>query len=634
MIIAVPSGFLGLMYISATSARFSISGLGLQEIPNPVDALLSRQLDVELYLDIEGHGFVSIPVKSLRGQIYLEDTYMGVVSSTEPFRIPASGTTTTHLTFHLDLTTISLTDIQYVAESITSHNGEVKVGFDGYVEPIILFFPITVPISQNTYTLTLSDAPKISSMYWDTTSVGVGESVGFHVTVENVFRGASINGILDLSVREDVKFGSDVDATVYQFPVQLQPGASKTIIDTFVPYKESSTRGFFLKARWGADVIAEQDNTYPPRLSIIEGRLNLIDVYWTVDDVIVTSCELGEYVKAHITVRAVDGAVDDSIKVKIRKDMEGWLDKDFKFVDFDVSLNKGESKVYTISFNPDEPSGGNLRGYFIEIEGDLSWTMPNTYPPRLTVNAEEEGTPSIVSVWWTADGSIVTEVERGQTIQAHIKVKTVGGDISGSINIRVRKDIPYLPDEDHKIQTYAISLTENQQTELTISFTASDSTSSSFRGYFIQIDFTTWDTSWTMDDTYPPRLTVKAEAPTEGTPSLQNVWWTVNNQVVTQSQQGQTVKAHVRIKALGGSVQGTITVRVRKDIAFLPDEDHKVKSFSITLIQDQVIDFTVIFTASEKSGLTFRGYFIQIDFNSWDTTWTMESSYPPRLKVN
>jgi hypothetical protein len=42
----------------------------------------------------------------------------------------------------------------------------------------------------------------------------------------------------------------------------------------------------------------------------------------------------------------------------------------------------------------------------------------------------------------------------------------------------------------------------------------------------------------------------------------------------------------------------------------------------------------VTFIASDKSGFSFRGYFIEVDFDSWGNSWTMESDYPPRLTVN
>jgi len=632
LVVATLLSYLGMLYVSATSARYGISGANFSQIPHLAEALLSRQLDIELYFDIEGHGLLSVPVKSLNGQIYLEDTYMGNVKSTEPFRIPASGTTTAHLTFHLDLSSISLADIQRVIGAISSHNGEVRIGFDGYIEPVILFIPLTVPVTYNVYTLTVSDAPKVTNLHWDSTSVAVGESAGFHVTVENVFRGSSVNGMLDLIVREDVPFVSDINARVYHFPVQLSPHESLTFSDSFVTYKESSTRGFFLKAQWGASILAEQESKYPPRLSVIEGTLSLVSAYWTVGGSTTTSCELGEEVTVHVAVRANNVAVDDTMKVKIRKDLAGWPDEDVKVESFDVSLSKDETREYIVTFTPVEASAGSLRGYFVEIEGDLSWTMPNTYPPRLTVSAG--GTPSVTNTWWTTTAGTVTEVEKGETVQAHIRIKALGGDVQGTVTIRVRKDLPYLPDEDHRMQSYVISLNENEETELTIFFTASESTSSSFRGYFIQVDFNTWGPSWTMEDSYPPRLRANERAPTEGTPSLQNVWWTVNDQGVTEAHQGQTVMGHVQIKAVGGTVEGTVTIRIRKDITLLPDEDYKVQSFHLDLSEGQVIDLTVSFSASQKSELSFRGYFVQVDFDSWGTTWTMDNSYPPRLKVN
>ncbi|MCD6263737.1 hypothetical protein J7L60_04955 [Candidatus Bathyarchaeota archaeon] len=510
LVVAIPLAYLGMFYVSATSAKYSISNVSLSEMPDPLEVLLSRQLDIELYLDIEGHGVLSVPVRSLNCRVYLEDIYVGNVRCSEPFRIPASGRTTAHLTFHLDLSSISLDDIQYIANSIISHNGEVKIGLDGQIEPVVLFFPITIPITYQVYTLTVSDAPKVSSLYWDSTSVAVGESVGFHITVENVFRGFSIDGVLDLIVREDVSFGSDVNARVYHFPVRLSPGESQTFSDSFVPYKKSSTRGFFLKARWGTIVLAEQKNKYPPRLSVVEGTLSLINVYWTVGGSTVTSCELGDEVVAHVVVKACNATVDDTLTIKIRKDLSLLPDEDVKVESFDVFLNKDESREYILAFTPTEASGGNLRGYFVEIEGDLSWTMPGTYPPRLLVNEEVpiEGTPSLENVWWTIDDQVVTEAQQGQTVKAHVQIRAVDGSVQGTVTVHIRKDLALLPDEDYKVQSFYLDLSEGQVIELTVTFSAAEKSGLSFRGYFVQVDFDSWGTSWTMDSAYPPRLKV------------------------------------------------------------------------------------------------------------------------------
>jgi LEA14-like dessication related protein len=510
LIFSLPLSYLGLLYVSATSAKYSISGISFSNIPDLMEVLITRQLDIELYFDIEGHGIVSIPVKSISGQIYFEDIYMGSIESNEPFRIPVSGVTTAHLNFHLDLSSISLSDLQQVINSIISHNGEVKTGFDGYVEPIILFFPITIPLSINTYSLTYSNTPIVSNLYWNSDSVALGESATFFITVENVFRGSSINGVLDIFVREDVAFGSDVNAEEYHFQVQLSPESSQTFSDSFSPYKEDSTRGFFLKAQWGNTVLTEQQNSYPPRLSIISGSLNLVSVYWTVSGTTSNNCQLGDEVIAHVVIRATNAASTDTITVRIRKDIALWVDQDFEVASFDILLEKDESAEYTVPFTPDQVSGGSLRGYFVEIEGGLSWTMPDTYPPRLTVIEQQTptGTPSLQNVWWTINNQIVTEALQGQTVIAHIQIKAISGRVQGLITVHIRRDIVLLPDEDHTIQSFNIDLEEGQPIDLTVTFTAEQQTGLSFRGYFVQVDLNTWGSTWTMDSLYPPRLKV------------------------------------------------------------------------------------------------------------------------------
>jgi len=311
-------------------------------------------------------------------------------------------------------------------------------------------------------------------------------------------------------VREDVSWGPDVDAKVYQFPVQLSPSESKTFSNSFITYKKASTRGFFLKALWGTKVLAEQENKYPPRLSVVEGTLSLVNAYWTVGGRPVTTCEVGDDVAAHIIVKANNAAVDGTIKVKIRKDLSLLPDRDVKIETFVVSLDKDESKEYTIKFTPDEVSGGSLCGYFIEIEGDLSWTMPSTYPPRLRVNEapQARGIPSLQSVRWTVNDKVVTEAQQGQTVKAHVQIKAIGGAVKGTVTIRIRKDLALLPDEDYVVQSFQLDLSEGQVAELIVTFSAAQKSGLTFRGYFIQVDFNSWGTKWTIESSYPPRLRV------------------------------------------------------------------------------------------------------------------------------
>jgi len=66
----------------------------------------------------------------------------------------------------------------------------------------------------------------------------------------------------------------------------------------------------------------------------------------------------------------------------------------------------------------------------------------------------------------------------------------------------------------------------------------------------------------------------------------------------------------------------------------LLNEDYVVQSYQLNLSKDQIIELTVTFSAEQKSEAAFKGYFIQVDLDSWGTKWTMTGSYPPRLKVD
>jgi hypothetical protein len=70
-----------------------------------------------------------------------------------------------------------------------------------------------------------------------------------------------------------------------------------------------------------------------------------------------------------------------------------WFDSDFKVDTIPADLAGGDEKSIELSFTPDETSHGTitgLRGYFIEVEfraTRTTYTMENSYPPRLTVTA-------------------------------------------------------------------------------------------------------------------------------------------------------------------------------------------------------------------------------------------------------
>ncbi|MEZ0345308.1 MAG: hypothetical protein ABWK01_01995 [Infirmifilum sp.] len=112
--------------------------------------------------------------------------------------------------------------------------------------------------------------------------------------------------------------------------------------------------------------------------------------------------------------------------------------------------------------------------------------------------------------------------------------------------------------------------------------------------------------------------------------SIQDAYWTVNNRMVTSCKLGDTVVAHVVVKAEGGPVSGTLTIKIKEDLAALPDSVYVVSTPYVSLREGETRDIEVSFIARRTSGVIFRGYFIEVEGLA---SWTMPSSYPPRLRV-
>ena len=203
LFILVPTIYIGLTYFSATSSTYTISGVDFNEkildlILNPqqaaLSALISRQVEVDINLLVEGHGFLPATIKSLTAQLFLEDTYLGAIYTDEQFTIPASDSTIVGFTALLDLSQIGLDDIWRVANTIPTHNYEIKTAIQGDFELSLILFSLKIPIAATSYTLTFSDAPEVVGLEWDSTACEVGDDVGFSVAVENVFRGSNVEG--------------------------------------------------------------------------------------------------------------------------------------------------------------------------------------------------------------------------------------------------------------------------------------------------------------------------------------------------------------------------------------------------------------------------------------------------------
>ena len=116
------------------------------------------------------------------------------------------------------------------------------------------------------------------------------------------------------------------------------------------------------------------------------------------------------------------------------------------------------------------------------------------------------------------------------------------------------------------------------------------------------------------------------------TPILQEAFWLVGNQRVSTARLGENVEAHVVIKATEEYV-GSIVVKIRKDIALWLDSNYLISTIPVNLKGGEEKEMKITFMPDEASTGSLRGYFVDIDFRVTRTTWVMENSYPPRLKV-
>jgi hypothetical protein len=114
---------------------------------------------------------------------------------------------------------------------------------------------------------------------------------------------------------------------------------------------------------------------------------------------------------------------------------------------------------------------------------------------------------------------------------------------------------------------------------------------------------------------------------------VQEAFWRISGQNVTVGFVGFEVEAHVVVKAREEYV-GSIVMKIRKDISYWPDSDYSTKPVLVNLRGDQVTELELRFVPDQASAGRLRGYFIEVDFSVTHTSWVMESSYPPRLKVS
>ncbi len=124
----------------------------------------------------------------------------------------------------------------------------------------------------------------------------------------------------------------------------------------------------------------------------------------------------------------------------------------------------------------------------------------------------------------------------------------------------------------------------------------------------------------------------KLEARNKTSPLVEQVFWQVNNQNVTNVLLGQEVEVHAVVGATE-QYAGSVVVKVRKDIAYWFDRDYSIVTFPLNLAGGHTTELELTFSPDEATQGRLRGYFVEIQFSATGKKWVMEDSYPPRLEV-
>jgi hypothetical protein len=127
-------------------------------------------------------------------------------------------------------------------------------------------------------------------------------------------------------------------------------------------------------------------------------------------------------------------------------------------------------------------------------------------------SGRDRGAPIVKEAYWLVDGEKASTSSLGQEVEAQVVIQAVE-QYSGSIVVKIRKDVRLWFDGDFTVATTPVNIAGGDEKTLEIAFTpdeATHGTVTGLRGYFIEVEFKATRTSWEMEDSYPPRLTVTA----------------------------------------------------------------------------------------------------------------------------
>lgn len=120
--------------------------------------------------------------------------------------------------------------------------------------------------------------------------------------------------------------------------------------------------------------------------------------------------------------------------------------------------------------------------------------------------------PLVEQAVWQVGGRGVSTANIGQEVEARVVIRVVE-EYVGSIVFRVKKDVSLWFDSDFHVSTIPVDLAGGEKETIEIKFTPDEASGGGvggLRGYFIEVEFRVTRTTWEMENTYPPRLIVKA----------------------------------------------------------------------------------------------------------------------------
>jgi len=127
-------------------------------------------------------------------------------------------------------------------------------------------------------------------------------------------------------------------------------------------------------------------------------------------------------------------------------------------------------------------------------------------------SGRDRAAPIVKEAYWVVDGQKASTSSLGEEVEAHIVIQAVE-QYADSIIVKIRKDIRLWFDSDFTVITTPVNLAGGDEKTVEIAFTpdeASHGSVTGLRGYFIEIEFKATRTTWKMENSYPPRLTVTA----------------------------------------------------------------------------------------------------------------------------